>query len=210
MPVGSHWCVSAGTPQEQDSVVPASDALSDRLVQMLREGRLERVARSLERRVPAAASHADDAVCSAVTKILALASPPAPENVGSYLYRAALNAMVDEAKRGRRFSEPAPSLYDEADEGVEAQVLGELEFQRIRRHVTSWENANIRAVTLAVLDAVYHGESLDTDELTQTAGEILGRGLSPDSVRSWKSRGLARLEREFLSNEQIGVPPEKE
>lgn len=190
----------AAAPQTEGAVTPSPD-LSGRLVEMLRSGELERVARSLEGRLPSVASNADDAVCSAVAKILALANPPAPDKVGSYLYRAALNEMVDEAKRGRRFSEPPTSLYDETDAGIEAQVLGELEFQRIRRHVTTWDNANIRAVTLAVLDAVYHGESLDSDELTQTAAEILGRDLSPDSVRSWKSRGLARLEREFLSDQ---------
>lgn len=184
--------------------------LSARLVEMVRSGELERVARHLEGQLPSVASYADDAVCSAVVKILALAEPPSPEKVGSYLYRAALNAMVDEAKRGRRFAEPPRSLYDETDEGVEAAVLGELEFQRIRKHVTGWDNSNIRAVTLAVLDTVYHGESLDTAELTQTAGEILGHVLSPDSVRSWKSRGLARLEREFLSDTPHPQPDQEE
>lgn len=191
-------------------VVIASPGVAGRLVEMLRSGELERVARSLERKVPAAASHADDAVCSAVAKILALVKPPGHDNLGSYLYRAALNEMVDEVKRGRRFSAPPASLYDETDEGVEASVLGELEFQRIRRHVTTWDNANIRAVTLAVLDATYHGETLDTDELTKTAAEILGQHLSPDSVRSWKSRGLARLEREFLSPNQCDKTTEQE
>ena len=175
-------------------------SVADRLAEMLSAGELERISQDLARKIRGAASHADDAVCYAVTKILGLANPPAPEKVGSYLYRTALNEMADEARRGRRFTEPPASLYEETDEGVESQVLGELEFQRIRQHVTTWDNANIRAVTLAVLDTVYHGESLDTDELTQTAGEILGRDLSPDSVRSWKSRGLARLEREFLSD----------
>lgn len=176
---------------------------------MVKSGELERVARHLEGQLPAVASYADDAVCSAVAKILALADPPAPEKVGSYLYRAALNAMVDEAKRGRRFAEPPPSLYDETDEGVESAVLGELEFQRIRKHVTGWDNANVRAVTLAVLDAVYYGEPLDTEELTLAASEILGRDLSPDSVRSWKSRGLARLEREFVSDQPHPQPDQE-
>jgi DNA-directed RNA polymerase specialized sigma24 family protein len=180
----------------------ATPDVADRLVDMLKAGELERISQDLARKIRGAASHADDAVCSAVAKILALTDPPAPEKVGSYLYRAALNEMVDQAKRGHRFTEPPTSLYDETDEGIEAQILGELEFQRIRQHVSTWDNTNIRAVTLAVLDAVYHGELLDTDELTQTAGEILGRELSPDSVRSWKSRGLARLEREFLDTDQ--------
>jgi hypothetical protein len=175
-------------------------SVTDRLVEMLAAGELERISQDLARKIRGAAGHADDAVCYAVTKILELANPPAPEKVGSYLYRTALNEMADEARRGSRFAEPPASLYEEADDGIESQVLGELEFQRIRKHVTTWDNANIRTVTLAILDTVYHGESLDTDELTQTAGEILGRELSPDSVRSWKSRGLARLEREFLTD----------
>jgi DNA-directed RNA polymerase specialized sigma24 family protein len=175
-------------------------SVTDRLVEMLAAGELERISQDLARKIRGAAGHADDAVCYAVTKILELANPPAPEKVGSYLYRTALNEMADEARRGSRFAEPPASLYEEADDGIESQVLGELEFQRIRKHVTTWDNANIRAVTLAILDTVYQGESLDTDELTQTAGEILGRELSPDSVRSWKSRGLARLEREFLTD----------
>jgi hypothetical protein len=176
---------------------------------MLRTGDLERISRSLEHRLPAVASHADDAVCGAVMKILALAELPAPDKVGSYVYRAALNEMIDEAKRGRRFSEPPRSLYDEADAGIEEKVLGELEFRRIREHVSSWDNANIRAVTLTVLDAGYYGESLDTDELTAVASEILDRELSPDSVRSWKSRGLARLEREFLSTDGSPADPRR-
>jgi hypothetical protein len=73
--------------------------VADRFVEMLKAGELERISQDLARKIRGAAGHADDAVC-AVTKILALANPPAPEKVGSYLYRTALNEMADEARRG--------------------------------------------------------------------------------------------------------------
>jgi DNA-directed RNA polymerase specialized sigma24 family protein len=178
------------TRQTPKGKVPA------RLEQMLKDGEMERIAVNLGRRYPEAAGHANDAVYSAVEKVLQRAEQLDVEKVGSYLFATAKNEMVDVGKRWSRFDD-----YDEdATDGAsfEQRVLDEDVFDRVRAHVRTWKNANVRAVTLAVLDSVQAGEPLDTDELTRAASEILDRRLSPDSVRSWKSRGLLRLQREVL------------
>jgi DNA-directed RNA polymerase specialized sigma24 family protein len=171
---------------------------------MLRSRELEKIARDLERKFPAGAAHADDAVANAVVRILALASPPAEGGLGSYLYRAAQNDMCDHLKAIGRLT-PLSSLYeeDDNDDGVEEQVLGEVVFQQIRERVATWTNRNVRAVTLAAIDAAYRGVVLGVDELAHDASEIRGETLSRESVSQWKTRGLNRLRDELAPDYDI-------
>lgn len=179
--------------EEHDATVAA------RLIEMLVGRELERIARSLERKLGAPPEEADDAVCDAVVRTLAAESPPAPSKVGAFVFRTAQHRIIDQHRSRRAFDDAAPDLYQEHDGGRLADhVIGEDVFRRIRATVEKWDNANVRAVTLAFLDAVYDGEELDYHELAERASAARGESLSPDSVRVWKSRGVKRLQAEFI------------
>lgn len=178
--------------------IDGSGAVASRLEEMVQNGDLERMARALEKRYRTAGDHADDAVCSALEKVLRRRPRLATSQVGPYLYVSAKREMLDAIERRKRFD-----VLEEAEadtESIEDRVLDPLHFRYVRDCVARWENAHIKAVTLAALDAAWEGDPLDTEELTAAASEILDRPLSADSVRSWKSRGLDRLRRELLSN----------
>lgn len=180
---------------------PVETAVARRLVEMLVGRELERIARSLERTLGAVPDDADDAVFDAVVRTLVAKSPPHPSKVGAFVLRTAQNRIVDGHRARRSFDGVAPDLYEDHDGGRLADhVVAEDVFRRVRGAVEAWDNANVRAVTLAFLDAVYDGEELDYNELAERASAARGEELSPDSVRVWKSRGVKRLKAELIDS----------
>lgn len=79
----------------------------------------------------------------------------------------------------------ARSLRSEHDE-VRA-LRREHAFRYLLAVVNSWTNGNVKQVTRLVIEGVTQGAPLEAPEIAARLG------LNPESVRTWKKRGLGRL-----------------
>jgi DNA-directed RNA polymerase specialized sigma24 family protein len=183
------------------------DEIADAVGDLIAEKVLERMVRSLDASFPNLGTAADDAVATAVERLLRRSSKRPVANVAGWLYVVARNEMASVARRASQ-----ETMYDEnvvgARDGFEDGVVSEDVVRRLRAWVTSWDNRNIRAVTLVLIDAAVDGERLTRDELVDLASAAVGEELSSGSVGTWRKRGLERIERKFDLNLELDIDEE--
>jgi hypothetical protein len=156
----------------------------------------------LTRKYPDAAAVVPDAIAGGVESYLRRDSKLPPiEKPRVYLTKAAQNRVLSSLRRARRF-EPLDAADDEEDDvvsrrrrqrileasdRVEDQVAEDDFFKFLAAHVSKWENANIRTVTMIVLDAALAREPVSIEQIAELARGILGHEVSQTSISRWKS-----------------------
>lgn len=157
----------------------------------------ERFARGLESSFPVVRHLTDDAVADAIERTLERARKKTIDNPVQYAYVAARNALRRSAKDRLRQPLGEEALAELSTSPFEDDVISEIELDRIRDGVKAWPNENIRTVMLVVIDAARESAYLSLVEITAAASQILGRGLEPGSVKTWKRRGIRDLAKQY-------------
>lgn len=184
-----------------DEDASAPEALDD-LVALVTGGLVDALVRQLRSSYTSLGNaEIEDVVAGSIERVVArIQKGPLHGDLAAYVYKATLNGANKAARQKARRAEVslAPDLAqptaDVADDVLRRQVV-----QLLLAEVRSWENANIRVVTLVYLEAAVAGEPLDSVEVAELASPVLGEELNPASVRKWKARGMQKL-RDFLQH----------
>lgn len=184
---------------------------SRELERLARARKLEELVRKLESQFSGskAAGYAQEAVQTAVVKMLVRGSEPDVDKVEAYLAQTARRVMLDEIRRrGRLVEYPDEELDhpDWRDDAMADRVVSEEAFWELRAIVERWPTQTVRATILVFIDAVSDDETLDSEELAARVSSVLGRDVSSGTARKWLSRGFDRLQKELEDNKQ-GVRP---
>jgi DNA-directed RNA polymerase specialized sigma24 family protein len=150
----------------------------------------------------------EDAIATAVEKVLKRLAGGSVRDVRGYLAKVAHN---EAKKAGRRAAREIPlgERPDGLDEAAEDTVLREAALGIIKAEIAGWENAHVREVMLVYVDVIALDEPLETDEVAEIVGANLGEEINPLSVRTWKARGIKRL-RTFIEDMYGGTAPHDE
>lgn len=166
------------------------------LEELLRQGFFDGLVGQLKARYPNLGSgHVEDAVASAVEALVKrLRRGPLSGDARSYLAKIAYNAASKSAARAVLHPEsPFEEQPDEFTPSAEDEALRQASIELIKAEVRSWENVNIREVTMAYIEAAVESEVVETDEVAEIVGNVVGEEINPNSVRTWKARGLRKL-----------------
>jgi DNA-directed RNA polymerase specialized sigma24 family protein len=187
-------------------------ALVEAVEKMLADGTIEGLRRRLRRDYPNLADHVDDAVSTAIERLIL--RNPTPDKPANYFAAIAFNEMKAIAKKqARQISLSGLSQADDeegshdwdqpdGDWSVEERALWSEVYKDLRCHVETWNTANVRVITLLYLEASYLGEPLTSAEAAELASQILGSEIDGNAARTWKSRGYRKL-RDYAASKDL-------
>jgi DNA-directed RNA polymerase specialized sigma24 family protein len=155
-------------------------------------------------------SDVEDAVAGAVESLVKrLSRRPVSGDLRAYLSKSAFNEARRAARRRTRGLEcPLDERDDSELPSTEDDALRTAGIEMIKAEVRSWENANVREVTLVYVEALVEGELLDTEEVAEIVSTVLGEEINPNSVRTWKARGLRKLQQFVNSTDGFDMRPD--
>lgn len=165
---------------------------------MLRDGRIDGIVRFLEGRHRQWADFVEDAVFESIVKLLATAERRDVENPTAFITRVAERQLLRAIGRARGQQAEIDELESEDAEHDVVEVRATV--RMLKATMAGWTES-VRVVTVLVLDALAADEPLSSGDLARDASAILGRTVTADECRTWKSRGLERL-RETLKERQ--------
>jgi DNA-directed RNA polymerase specialized sigma24 family protein len=165
--------------------------LIDEVEALTRQRFPEGLARRLQHRFRVNGLDADAAVGDAIEIMVKKADTLQVEDPRTYLTAIAFNLLRRAAKQ-----ETLLGLDEREDVGdfeLEDEALRTEVFKYIKGLVGRWENKNLGATALLVIESAFLGEPLTTEELAEQLEDILGEEISLPTVRKWKQRSRNRL-----------------
>jgi DNA-directed RNA polymerase specialized sigma24 family protein len=166
--------------------------------ELLASGFLEGLVARLRFSYKSVGDHAADAVAHAVEELMISTKVKNPRRWVTAVAWNRMKMIGVQQARLKSLDELAEYDPDQAifrdDAGTaEEQALRDVVYGEVVAHVNTWPTDNVRVVTLLYLEAAHKGEPLTSEDAAEIASQILGEEVSDHFVRTWKSRGLARL-----------------
>lgn len=182
-----------------------NDEMASEVEQMLRDGRLEGLVRTVQSSYPALAHEAEAAVGHAVEVVIR--KKKSPDKPFSYLTACAYNEIKRIGKflarevslEGLREDDAWEPAYNEWS--VAERALMDETYRHLSAHVATWENNNVRIVTATYLEAIHGGDPPSAADVADELSAVTGSEVSADEVRTWKSRGFKRL-RTYINDQR--------
>lgn len=137
----------------------------------------------------------EDAVLTAVERLLKRLSRGRVGDVKGYLAKIAFNELNKHVQRRREL--PLEARDEDLEPSAETEAMRIAAIDIIKAEIRTWQNAHIREVTLVCVEAMAAGEPLEHTEIADLVSVVLGEEISAGSVGTWKARGLRKL-REFI------------
>ncbi len=166
---------------------------------MLRERRIDKLVKFLEKKYSNCPQLVDDAVLESIASALEVSERRPIHKVGAFIAKVADRRVLRALRRER--------LGDAARDTEEAKFSAELDLidakrtvEMLKRAMQQWAET-VRVVTGLVLDSVVQDVELSSEDLAAEASNLLARDITADEARVWKSRGLKKL-REFLGERE--------
>jgi DNA-directed RNA polymerase specialized sigma24 family protein len=174
----------------------AGDPLGE-LEQLISAGLFDGLVRQIRSHYPwLGKQNVEDAVAEAVERVVRrLQRGPLHGNLADYVFKAALNSARKTGRTVARRAETSLHAVPEAtvSRSLEDDALRAMAVGLLLAEVRSWENTNIREVTLVYLEAAVAGEPMEAGEVADVVSQVLGEEINLRSVSQWKARGFRRL-----------------
>lgn len=186
--------------------------ISAELIRLIEHGFVDRTVRGLQAKHPDAADDVEDAVATAVVKLVTRfnSGKPPVGDIAGYVYTAARNGVYDAHKRHQRDVEFDPDAHDSMGQSADHDLLQKEAYRAIQQIVRRWPNRNLREYMLLYLDALYYGEPLTIIDAARQLSDIFGEEVNPGSIGTWKRRALAKLLDDYEAKRQEDAAAETE